>query len=195
MSGDKKVRLGMSLSKAVRDVRKAGMKATGAWSAVYYGRPRASHDIDFVVELNPGDVEKLLVDLKELSDDFLVQTESIKEAIENKSMFQLIHLPTMLKLDFWLLTSKEFDKLRFKRKKKVKILGQVMVMATAEDTIIQKLIWFSMGKIEKHLIDAAFVYQIQKENLDKKYLEQWVKKLDLEKHYQKLEKIDLEEHL
>ena len=101
----------------------------------------------------------------------------------------------MLKLDFWLLTSKEFDKLRFKRKKKVKILGQVMVMATAEDTIIQKLIWFSMGKIEKHLIDAAFVYQIQKENLDKKYLEQWVKKLDLEKHYQKLEKIDLEEHL
>ena len=30
MSGNKKVRLGLSLSKTVRDVRKAGMNATGA---------------------------------------------------------------------------------------------------------------------------------------------------------------------
>ena len=30
MSGDKKVRLGLSLSKAVREVRKSGIKATGA---------------------------------------------------------------------------------------------------------------------------------------------------------------------
>ena len=52
-----------------------------------------------------------------------------------------------------------------------------------------------MGKIEKHLVDAAFVYQIQKENLDQKYLSLWVKKLGLEKYYQKLGKINLEEHL
>ena len=36
-----------------------------------------------------------------------------------------------------------------------------MEMASAEDTILQKLKWFRMGKIEKHLVDAAFVYQIQ----------------------------------
>lgn len=30
MSGDKKIRLGLSLSKMVRDVRRAGIKTTGA---------------------------------------------------------------------------------------------------------------------------------------------------------------------
>lgn len=168
---------------------------TGAWSAIFYGRPRASHDIDFVVELNPGDVEKVLSALNDLSDDFLVQPESIKEAIDTKGLFQIVHLPTMLKLDFWLLTDEEFDKARFKRRKKVEILDQEMEMASPEDTIIQKLRWYSQGEIEKHLIDAAFVYQIQKKSLDEKYLELWIGKLGLKKYYQKLETINLDQYL
>ena len=66
-----------------------------------------------------------------------------------------------LKFDLWILTDEEFDKTRFSRRKRVKILNQFMEMASAEDTILQKLKWFRMGKIEKHLVDAAFVYQIQ----------------------------------
>lgn len=174
---------------------KISYMVTGAWSAIYYGRPRASHDIDFVVEFGDKDIEKILKIFKSLPEIFLVQIESIQEAAKYKSMFNIIHLPTMLKLDFWLLTDKEFDKARFKRKKKVKILGQNMEMATAEDTIIQKLIWYEMGEIEKHLVDAAFVFQIQKKNLDKKYLNLWVKKLNLGKYYQKLGKINLENYL
>lgn len=167
---------------------------TGAWSAIFYGRPRASHDIDFVVEINKKDLEKVLNSFKELSEDFLVQTEMIEEAVNYKSMFNIIHLPSMLKLDFWLLTADEFDKSRFKRRKKVKILDQIMNMASAEDTILQKLRWFNEAKIEKHLIDAAFVYQIQKNNLDFKYLELWVNKLGLKKYYLKLGKIDLKDY-
>ena len=72
-------------------------------------------------------------------------------------------------------------KAKAKGRKKVKVLDQVMEMASAEDTIIQKLRWYQQGKIEKHLIDAAFVYQIQQKNLDKGYLGLWVKKLKLEK--------------
>ena len=63
-----------------------------------------------------------------------------------------------------------------------------MAMATAEDTILQKLIWYEMGEIEKHLIDAAFVYQIQRKNLDEKYLKFWIKKLEFSEYYQKLKK-------
>lgn len=166
---------------------------TGAWSAIFYGRPRASHDIDFVVELHKEDIDKAIKTFEKLSDSFLV--EGVSEAVKHKSMFQILHLPTMLKLDFWILTDEEFDKSRFKRRKKVKILDQDMEMTTPEDTILQKLIWYRMGEIEKHLIDAAFVYQIQKKNLDKKYLQFWIKKLKLEKYYPKLKKIDLEQYL
>lgn len=168
---------------------------TGAWSVIFYGRPRASHDIDFVVEIPTEKVDIILRALETLPDDFLIQAESVNEAVKHKSMFNIIHLPTMLKLDFWILTSGEFDQSRFKRRKKVKILNQFMEMATAEDTILQKLIWYEMGEIEKHLIDAAFVYQIQNKNLDKKYLNLWVRKLRVSKYYQKLSKIDLEQYL
>lgn len=168
---------------------------TGAWSAIYYGRPRASHDIDFVVELYPKDVQKVLSALNQLSEDFLIQENSIKEAIAQKGMFNILHLQTMLKLDFWLLRDDSFDKSRFSRRTKVEILGQIMEMATAEDTILQKLKWYKEGKIEKHLIDAAFVYQIQQENLDKTYLDNWMKKLGLEKYYQELEEVNLENYL
>lgn len=168
---------------------------TGAWSAIFYGRPRASHDIDFVVELNRKDLKEALHIFKQLPDVFMVQPESIEEAINIKGMFNVIHLPSVLKLDFWILTDEEFDKERFKRRKKVKILDQFMEMTSAEDTILQKLRWFRMGEIEKHLIDAAFVYQIQNKKLDKKYLNFWVKKLGLEKYYNRLEKIDLQEYL
>lgn len=170
---------------------------TGAWSAIFYGRPRASHDIDFVVELHSNDLDRILQTFDQLSGEFIVQKTGIEDAIKRKVMFNIIHLPTMLKLDFWILTDGEFDKLRFKRRKKVKILNQFMQMATAEDTILQKLIWFKSGGggIEKHLVDASFVYQIQEKNLDKKYLQEWLEKLGVEEYFQKLGEIDLEEYL
>ena len=168
---------------------------TGAWSAIYYGRLRASHDIDFVVELQNKDLTKILNAFAKLPQEFSVQIERIEEAINQKDMFNIIHLSTMLKLDFWILTDDQFDKSRFKRRKKVKILGKFMEISSAEDTIIQKLKWYQMGKIEKHLVDAAFVYQIQKNNLDHKYLADWLKRLRLGRYYRKLEKINLEEYL
>lgn len=168
---------------------------TGSWSSIYYGRPRASHDIDFVVELPIENVENTSHLFSQLPETFMIQLETIKEAIENKNQFQVIHLPTMLKMDFWILTDEKFDKERFSRRKKVKLFNQFMEMATPEDTIIQKLIWYSKGQTEKHLVDAAFVLQIQEKNLDQNYLQGWIKKLKLEKYYKEMQKIDLEEYI
>ncbi len=180
---------------AFLETHKIPYMITGSWSTIFYGRPRASHDIDFVVEIPVENTGKVLQALESLPEEFLVQPEGVQEAVTHKNMFNIIHLPTMLKLDFWILTGGEFDQSRFKRKKKVKILDQFMEMATAEETMLQKLIWYEMGEIEKHLIDAAFVYQIQIKNLDKKYLKSWVKTLGISKDYQKLSKIDLEQYL
>ena len=168
---------------------------TGAWSAIFYGRPRASHDLDFVVELHQKDVKRAIGIFKKLPQTFFMQPDAILEAIDQKSMFNIIHLPTALKFDFWILGDDQFDKSRFKRRMKVKILNQLMEMASAEDTIIQKLRWYKMGKIEKHLVDAAFVYKVQKDKLDMKYLTRWVEKLGAKKYFGKLEKISLEEYI
>lgn len=168
---------------------------TGSWSSIYYGRPRASHDIDFVVELPVENVEKTVQLFSQLPETFMIQLETIKEAIKNKNQFQAIHLLTMLKMDFWILTDEKFDKERFARRKKIKLFNQFMQMATPEDTIIQKLVWYSKGQTEKHLVDAAFVLQIQEKNLDQNYLQEWIKKLKLENYYKKMQEIDLEEYI
>ena len=168
---------------------------TGALTAVYYGRPRASHDIDFIVEIKKSDIKRVTDIFKNLSSEYLVQPDSIEEAVTKKTMFNVIYLPTYTKLDFWLLTNTSFDQERFKRRKKVKLLGKNMVLSTAEDTIIQKLLWYKDSEIEKHIVDAAFTYQIQNKRLDKKYLIRWITKLNLTNNFRKLDKIDLDKYL
>ena len=168
---------------------------TGAWSVIYYGRPRASHDIDFVVEINQKDINKTLNAVKKLSEDFLIQADAIKEAVRNKDMFNILHLPTALKLDFWLLTEDLFDKSRFSRKRRVKILDQFMEISSPEDTILQKLRWYKEAKIEKHLVDAAFVYQVQKKNLDMEYLKKWIENLKIESYFKEIKVIKLDDYI
>lgn len=168
---------------------------TGAWSMIYYGRPRASHDIDFVVDLKPEDIEIFIKALQTLSSDFSYDVNDIKKSVTEKNIFQILHLPTYLKFNCWLLQNSPFDISRFSRRIRVKLLGQYMYIASMEDTILQKLRWYREAHIEEHIVDAAFVYQVQKKNLDKKYLKLWVKKLKVEKYLKEMQKIDLEKYI
>lgn len=168
---------------------------TGAWSVIYYGRPRASHDIDFVLDVRPNDTQRLLTALKKLPLEFSFQEKSVKEAIKKRGMFNILHLPTYLKLDFWMLTDSPFDRSRFARRQGLEILGQKMYLATAEDTILQKLRWYAITPSEKSLIDAAFVYQIQKPNLDTQYLDHWAQQLKVTTNLKTLGTIDLENYV
>lgn len=167
---------------------------TGAYGVIYYGRPRTSHDLDFVVEITQKEVPKLVHMFRKLAGgDFLVQEDAVYEAIEKKKMFNVIYQPTLDKLDFWIVKESEFDRESFARRVVKRILGQNMVLATAEDTILQKLRWYSMSKQEKHLIDAAFVWQCQK-SLDKRYLKKWAEKLGVGEFLPELKKINLSDH-
>ena len=167
---------------------------TGAWSVIFYARPRASHDIDFVVELHKKDLYRIIKVFNKLPNEFLIQPDQIKNAVIEKGMFNILYLPGSLKLDFWVLKGGNFNESRFGRRKRKKILDQYMYIASPEDTILKKLLWYNDTKIEKHLIDAAFVYQIQKNNLDQKYLFSWSKKHNTTKLLKEIDLINLEPH-
>ena len=167
---------------------------TGAYGVIYYGRPRTSHDVDFVVEITQKEVPKFVHMFRKLArGDFLVQEEAVYEAIEKRKMFNVIYQPTLDKLDFWIVKESDFDRESFARRVAKRVLGQNMVLATAEDTILQKLRWYSISKQEKHLIDAAFVWQCQK-SLDKSYLKKWAEKLKIEKYLSEIKKINLADY-
>ena len=166
---------------------------TGAWSVIYYGRVRTSHDLDFVVEIKESETDKLVKTFERAGEDFWFQPDAIKEAVEKKQMFMVRYMPSGDKIDFWLVKQTEFDRQRLKRRVQVVAWGQKIYLSSAEDTILQKLKWYGMSKIEKHLIDAAFVWQLQ-DKLDRKYIKQWAEKLKVSKYLPKLAKINLEDY-
>jgi hypothetical protein len=100
----------------------------------------------------------------------------------------------MLKLDFWLLQDNSYNKERFSRRKKVHLFNQAMTFATPEDTILIKLLWYKNSRSEKHFIDAAFVYQIQEEKLDKEYLAKWAREQKTTRFLREIAGVDLEQH-
>lgn len=180
---------------ALLSEKKIPYMITGSVGVIFYGRPRASHDIDFVIDTNQNDIKKITETLLSLTPEFIVDEQAIAEAIfKNHHGFNVLHLPTMLKLDFWLLKDNLFDIERFKRRKTIRLFDQDMQFASPEDTILQKFLWYQDSKIEKHLIDAAFVYQVQQANLDMLYLQKWVKRHSTSDLLQEIATMDLEDH-
>lgn len=149
---------------------------TGSIVSSIQGEPRSTHDIDIVISIDIADARFIAEAFPE--EEFYCDSESIRDAILHKSMFNIIDLTEGDKIDFWLLTDEEFDRSRFSRKHKMPLLGEDIWLSSPEDTILAKLRWSKLsGGSRKHFIDALKVYEIQYPRLDLNYLADWVKRL------------------
>ncbi|MCK4352306.1 hypothetical protein KAW65_02745 [candidate division WOR-3 bacterium] len=157
---------------------------TGALAVNYYGEPRTTHDIDLVLEITENDASTLVEFFEK---DFFIDNESIQIALHERSMFNIIHKEIGLKVDFWILGNDEFTCKEFGQRVKVKAIGTEMWLPKAEDVIIRKLDWYKNSDIDKHYLDALGIYRIQKENLDIKYITNWVTKKSTLKIWQKIQ--------
>jgi hypothetical protein len=111
----------------------------------------------------------------------------MEEAIQHKSMFNLLDTTEGDKADFWILTDEPFDQSRFARKYEEKMLGLSMKISTPEDTILMKLHWAKLlGGSEKQFTDALRVYEVQYGNLDLNYIEAWSQTLHIKEWWEKL---------
>jgi hypothetical protein len=159
---------------------------TGSIASSLQGEPRSTHDIDLLVDLTPEAVAILLGAFG--PPDYYLPETAIREAIQQRSMFNLLSLDNGDKVDFWLLTEEPFDRTRFARKRVEEVLGLQLNVSAPEDTILMKLRWVQLsGGSEKQFTDALRVYEIQQENLDLDYLNHWAKELDVEDLWQRLQ--------
>lgn len=163
---------------AVLEQQKIDYMITGSVVSSLQGEPRATHDIDIVIQIQESSIPALLAVFQ--PPRFYLSANSIKEAIEYQSMFNLLDTTEGDKIDFWILTEEPFDVSRFQRKLKENALGLIMKVSSPEDTILAKLRWAKLsGGSEKHFTDALRVYEVQHGALDLGYLETWVMKLDV----------------
>ncbi|OGG16853.1 hypothetical protein A3D77_00255 [Candidatus Gottesmanbacteria bacterium RIFCSPHIGHO2_02_FULL_39_11] len=161
---------------------------TGSIAVAGYGYPRTTHDIDFILEINPQNQNAVTLFLKNLDKSFITDNLPLSSSLTN-SLITLLHISTGIKIDLWVLDKKDdFEESKFARGKKSKINGMDITQAAAEDIIITKLKWCKKIRSERHLTDCAGILAIQ-EKLDMKYLKKWIKKLGLSKVWKDVQKI------
>ena len=158
---------------------------TGGLAVSFYGRPRSTHDFDLVIQVpsKPGATKQLL---KIFGKDFYISEEGLIDAVLHKTMFNLVHHETGLKIDLWILKDEAYDREAFGRRKKLKALGTEIFVLSAEDMMINKLLWHKVSDLQKHFNDAKGIYEVQKDKLDLDYLKKWALKLSIYDIYKRL---------
>src|SRR5687768_205858 len=105
---------------------------TGSMASNYWGIPRTTHDLDFVIRIDPSAV-KPLVDA--FSADFYIEEASVRASFNPPYQFNAIDTRSALKVDFWLPRPTAFDQEMLGRRVLERINGIPAWMATAEDVI------------------------------------------------------------
>jgi hypothetical protein len=175
------------LSRVIQVLDTAGVEymLTGSLASSIQGQPRSTHDIDLVVNLPLSAVPALVAAFP--PPEFFLPEAAARDAIQNRSMFNLIVPAEDDKVDFWLLTDEPFDRTRFARRVAQTIAGQTVYLSSPEDTILAKLRWSRMsGGSEKQFKDALSVYEVQFGRLDLAYLEQWANTLSVQDLWDRL---------
>ena len=156
----------------------------GAIAEWAWGEPRATQDVDIVINLPIKSIGKFSKALEKRN--MLVPADIILDAMmEDRADVPLsaIHMYSGIKADLYLM--KEGDVLResaFQRRALVDFgppIGKVYVHSP-EDLILYKLIYLGLSRQSKHIRDISAILRAKKNKLDFEYIKKWVIKLDLE---------------
>lgn len=155
----------------------------GAVAEWAWGEPRATQDLDLVINVPIEAVGRLSKELEKRN--MLVPAEIILDSIvEDRADIPInaIHMYSGLKADLYPV--REGDELRqiaFQRRERVDYgppIGQVYIHSP-EDLILYKLIYFGISYQPKHSRDIAAILRAKKNQLDFAYIEGWVTRLGL----------------
>ena len=154
----------------------------GSIASSAYGAPRATLDVDMVSDLKPQHVPFLV---KMLESSYYIDEDEIGEAIRRHSSFNLIHLETMIKVDVFIVGDEPYPRQALRRRRKDTLDENPQAveyyLASSEDIVLIKLLWYRMGGevSERQWSDVVGVLKVQDTSLDREYLQHWASELKL----------------
>lgn len=140
----------------------------------YWGIPRTTHDLDFVIQLPPSAVHAIM---EAFSGDYYLDEAAVRAAYQPPHQFNAIDTRSALKVDFWLPKPTPFDQEMLARRLHIALFGEPAWIATAEDVVLHKLVWNRMTPSDRQLGDAAGIIAVQTGSLDLPYLHRWAEAL------------------
>jgi hypothetical protein len=156
---------------------------TGSMASNYWGIPRTTHDLDFVVQLRAEDVPTVV---RAFSGDLFIQEASVRSALNPPHQFNALDQRSALKVDFWVLTDDPYEQQMFARRQSVTLLGTPAWLASAEDVLLHKLLWNRITPSDRQLQDAAGVWAVQEQQLDIDYLVRQARELQVQDVFEQI---------
>jgi hypothetical protein len=152
----------------------------GSVASSAYGLPRSTADIDLVADLRSEHVPRLLA---RLEGDYYIAAEAVRDAVQRRGSFNLIHLGTMIKLDLFVPGMSPFDEQELSRAQQLPLQvdpdGRTFPVKSPEDLVLRKLLWYRAGGevSEQQWRDVVGVLEVQGEHLDADYMAAWAAQL------------------
>jgi hypothetical protein len=156
----------------------------GSVAASFHGRPRATQDIDVVIE---GDLPRV-AELVRLCTErgYYADPIDAEEAVRLRSLFNVVDPTSGHKLDLIVRKDRPFSEEEFARRRAVFLLDVQAFVATAEDVILAKLEWARESRSERQYQDALGIVLVQGQSLDLEYLRRWAGSLGIRADLERL---------
>ena len=154
----------------------------GSVASSAYGIPRATMDVDMMSNLQPRHVRSLVEILEPC---YYVDENMIRDAIDQRSSFNIVHLDTMVKIDIFITKNSPYEREAFKRTRKDTLNEESSAikfyLVSPEDIVLNKLVWFRSGGAvsEQQWKDVLGVLKVQRKRLDQEYLAYWSERLEV----------------
>ncbi|MBN2565343.1 MAG: hypothetical protein JXB46_06500 [Candidatus Eisenbacteria bacterium] len=148
---------------------------TGSMAMSVYAPPRMTRDADLVVGCETGDATRVTA---LFSADCYIDAASVRDAIEKRTSFNVIHNEWIVKADFIVRKDTEYRREEFRRRRKVSMGEWELWVAAPEDLLLSKLEWSRNGSSELQLRDAQLLAE-SVDQLDWDYVKTWASRLGL----------------
>lgn len=151
----------------------------GGIASSTHGQTRFTEDVDLVMELRPDQVLPLKA---VLGPDFEVDEVTLLEAATHNRSDNLFYLPDFTRFDVYLPAPSAFVRSQLERRQILELAEGVDIpIATAEDTLLAKLLWYRRGEehSQKQWQDVLGIIRLRGAELDRSYLDVWAANLDV----------------
>ncbi len=155
----------------------------GSFASTAHGMPRTTQDLDLVIDPpNAAALDALVESFA--PEQYYVDADAARDALARRSMFNVIDLASGWKIDLILRKNRPFSRGEFARRMTLTLLDVAVFVASAEDTIVAKLEWsMQSGGSERQRRDVAGILATMGSELDRDYVERWVRDLALEEEW------------
>lgn len=155
----------------------AGIPAmlTGSVASAFRGAMRATMDVDLVIDPKTASLEGFVARIEALG--MYVSREAAREALANRSLFNVIDGESGWKADLIVRKARPFSVEEFSRRQRAVFMGVDIAIARPEDLILAKLEWAALGASARQLEDARQLARLAGDELDRAYLARWAAEL------------------